>query len=156
MLLALQRKPALDMSVRVERSTGLTEYYDLRAVKLLLHPEQLGYGRVSGRTVYNYLKNEGMLEICLGIDDAVAIQKLGTTTFRKFFRGRILYFWASFDDRGINGARVTRLFECCNKLVLDKVVLGSRLWDCNHPAAILESLSPSSNLNSGFSEPVHL
>jgi hypothetical protein len=54
-------------------------------------------GSVQGIFIYNYLKNGpgSYLKSCLNLQDALAIQAKGIEVFRKRFKGRSVFFWAS-------------------------------------------------------------
>jgi len=74
--------------------TGLAEYDLATDVALWLHDDQKS-GSVAGQAIYDYLKKHGLLESCLGLSDALAIQKLGVAVFQKVFDNKRVYFWKS-------------------------------------------------------------
>lgn len=74
-------------------STGPAEY-DLGQVELWLHDGQKNDRYMEGNKLYEYLKEQKMLEICLSLRDGEEIQKKGPTVFRKFFRGPV-FLWKS-------------------------------------------------------------
>ncbi|MFA6042697.1 MAG: hypothetical protein WCV85_04630 [Patescibacteria group bacterium] len=75
-------------------STGLADYDITKDVWLWQHDEQQ-YGVVTGQVIYDFLRKNKMLESCGNLQDALAIQKLGVTTFRKAFSNDTVYFWKS-------------------------------------------------------------
>ena len=103
----------LDTLVRVDRSirpvypdwvktvmhpelepTGLVEY-DLGAVDPWLHDGQKNGRYMEGNELYEYLKEQKMLESCLSLRDGEEIQKKGPTVFRRFFQGKAVFLWKS-------------------------------------------------------------
>ena len=106
-------EPVPDTIVRVDRSirpvypdwvktvmhpelepTGLVEY-DLGAVDPWLHDGQKNGRCMEGHKLYEYLKENGMLESCLSLRDGEEIQKKGIAVFRKFFQGKAVFLWKS-------------------------------------------------------------
>jgi len=74
--------------------TGPAKYDLTTQVSLWLHDDQKS-GETTGQIVYDYLKDNGMLESCLGLSDAIAIQELGAEVFRKVFGKTIVFFMKS-------------------------------------------------------------
>ncbi len=106
-------EPVPDTIVRVDRSirpvypdwvktvmhpelepTGLVEY-DLGAVDPWLHDGQKNGRYMEGNELYEYLKEQKMLESCLSLRDGEEIQKKGPTVFRRFFQGKAVFLWKS-------------------------------------------------------------
>ena len=69
--------------------------YDLVKVELWLHDGQKNLGLVKGLDIYEHLKNNRMLNSCLGLRDGEEIKKKGVAVFRKFFGGQAIFLWAS-------------------------------------------------------------
>lgn len=71
--------------------------YDMTQVELWLHDDQRGdKGYVVGRELFEYLQEGDILKRCLGLDDALAIQKNGKKAFeRVFIENGCVLFWRS-------------------------------------------------------------
>ena len=106
-------EPVLDTLIRVDRSsrlvypyqvvtvmhpelepTGPAEY-DLATIDPWLHDGQKNGRCMEGHKLYEYLKENGMLESCLSLRDGEEIQKKGIAVFRKFFQGKAVFLWKS-------------------------------------------------------------
>lgn len=106
-------EPVPDIIVRVDRSirpvypdwmklvmhpelepTGPAEY-DLATIDPWLHDGQKNGRSMEGHKLYEYLKENGMLESCLSLRDGEEIQKKGIAVFRKFFQGKAVFLWKS-------------------------------------------------------------
>ncbi len=121
---APKEEPPLDTIIRVNRSicpvypdwmkevmhpeleaVGPNEY-DLSKVELYLHDKQKDSGRIVGNYLYEHLKETDLLKTCLGLHDAVEIQKKGIAAFRKLFGNKAVFCWKSVvrdrdDDLGV-------------------------------------------------------
>ena len=92
--------------------TGLTQW---------LHDGQKNGGYTAGRTIYEHLKDNGMLSSCLNLQDGIAIQAKGIAVFRKLFQGKALPLWKSVvrgDDGylgvpylGVDGSQVVVIWD---------------------------------------------
>lgn len=70
--------------------------YDLAKVELYIHDDQQGVGkRMTGTQLYEHLKESDTLKECLGLHDALGIQKKGADSFLRFFGDKTLYCWKS-------------------------------------------------------------
>lgn len=123
--------------------TSPAEYDLATQVSLWLHDDQKS-GVTTGQTIYDYLKDNSILESCLGLSDALAIQKLGAEVFQKVFGNNVVYFWKSVVRRRAGGdLRVPCLYVGGDEVVLNWRWLG-RGWDDNEPAVRFAS-SPACN-----------
>lgn len=68
--------------------------YDLATVVQWLHDDQKT-GVATGNRIYDHLKKTDALKTCLGLRDGEEIKKKGIEVFRKFFRGKAVFLWAS-------------------------------------------------------------
>jgi hypothetical protein len=122
-------EPVLDTLIRVSRSirpvypdwvvtvmhpelepTGPAEY-DLATIDPWLHDGQKNGCCMEGHKLYEYLKENGMLESCLSLRDGEEIQKKGIAVFRKFFQGKAAFLWKSVVQTRNGFLRVPVLFE---------------------------------------------
>ena len=106
-------EPVLDTLIRVDRSsrlvypyqvvtvmhpelepTGPAEY-DLATIDPWLHDGQKNGRYMESNKLYEYLKEQKMLESCLSLRDGEEIQKKGIAVFRKFFQGKSAFLWKS-------------------------------------------------------------
>jgi hypothetical protein len=146
----------LDTVIRVDRAVGVKypDYmkevmypdlekvgpagYCLTLVKLFTHSEQQDRQGVSGDIILRYLTETGMLEKCLGLVDALEIQKKGLVVYRKFFGSKSVFFWKSviLDREGIK--RVPYLFDTDADVVVRWKIVGTPWRNCL-PAAYVES-----------------
>lgn len=69
--------------------------YDLAKVELYLHDEQKDGKWMKGTKLYDHLKETDSLKNCLGLHDALEIQKKGIKVFRKLFGGKAVFCWKS-------------------------------------------------------------
>lgn len=148
---APNNKTSLDTVIRVNRSIctvypeGMQEVmhpelevvgpveYDLTQVELFLNDGQKDRKRMKGTELYEHFKETDSLKNCLGLHDAVAIQKKGIKVFRKFFGGKAVFFWKSIvRDRG-GHLHVPFLYELGGEVCLYWVWLGDD-WYRVHPA----------------------
>ncbi len=104
---------AVDSIVRVDRSVKPTypdwvkdvlypeldqsgpEELDLAALDQYLFGKQKTGGYEMGDRIHEHLKSDNLLDSCLSLQDALAIQQLGVETFRKHFKGKAVFFWKS-------------------------------------------------------------
>lgn len=73
--------------------------FSLDSLDSWLHVDQKT-GRVSGTFLHKHLRENLMLESCLGLVELQEIQKLGIDVFRRHFDGTFLYGWRSVARRG--------------------------------------------------------
>lgn len=116
-------------------NTGPAEY-DLFQLELWLHEDQKNGGRIEGHKLYEYLKNNKMLESCLSLRDGEEIQKKGLTTFRKFFGGKAIPLWKSVVQRVDGSVSVPCLVEDDERVAVFWLWLVDD-WDDDCPAARL-------------------
>lgn len=74
--------------------TGPAEF-DLNTVERWLHYDQKNDGLVEGQKIYEYLKNNKMLESCLGLGDLIPIQAKGSYFFQNHFGRELVFGWKS-------------------------------------------------------------
>ncbi|MEK7569844.1 MAG: hypothetical protein AAB515_00135 [Patescibacteria group bacterium] len=126
--------PCLKVLMHPElENTGSSEYDLTTAVELWLHNDQKR-GVTNGLIIYDYLKKKAMLESCLGLTDALAIQKLGVPAFQKIFGNKTVYFWKSVVRRRDGHLRVPCLNVRAGKVILHWSYFGLE-WLKNDPAA---------------------
>lgn len=73
--------------------TGLVEY-NLAALEMWLHLDQKA-GNVKGWKIYQYLKENKILEKYLNLRDLQEIEKKGADVFRKYFGDKMIFAWKS-------------------------------------------------------------
>ena len=114
--------------------TGPDDYNLTTAVSLWLHDDQKG-GVATGNVIYAFLKEHGMIESCLSLQDALAIQKKGVAVFRRVFGDNVVYFWKSVVRRRDSGRLlVPYLYVSGDEVVLRWSWLGGG-WYGHEPAA---------------------
>lgn len=144
-------EPVPDIIVRVDRSirpvypdwvktvmhpelepTGPAEY-DLATINPWLHDGQKNGRCMEGHKLYEYLKENGMLESCLSLRDGEEIQKKGIAVFRKFFQGKAVFLWKSVVQNRDGDFRVPYLCKTGGWVVMVWSWLDSN-WHGNFPA----------------------
>lgn len=143
-------EPVLDTLIRVSRSirpvypdwvvtvmhpelepTGPAEY-GLATIDPWLHDGQKNDRYMEGHKLYEYLKENGMLESCLSLRDGEEIQKKGIAVFRKFFQGKAAFLWKSVVQARNGDLRVPCLYEDNVEVVVGWDWLDND-WDDNYP-----------------------
>lgn len=76
-------------------AVGPSEYDLAKQVELYLHENQKNGKWMKGTELYEHLKKTDILKNCLGLHDAVEIQKKGIRVFRKLFGGKAVSCWKS-------------------------------------------------------------
>lgn len=71
------------------------EEFDLAALGQYLVGKQKTGSYETGNRIHDHLETCGLLDRCLNLQDALAIQQLGLETFRKHFKGKTVFFWKS-------------------------------------------------------------
>jgi len=95
--------------------------YDLRSLTLSTHPCQAQGGSNLGQEIYDSLLPGSHLVNCLGLRDALAIQKIPVALFRELFGDKELCFWKSACQDDLPRINVVNL-----KIVGDGIVFN---WD---------------------------
>jgi len=117
--------------------TGPAEY-SISRVEQWLHEGQKGDKWVKGQVIYEYLKDNQMLESCLALEDLLAIQAKGINFFRQHFKGKAIFGWKSVVRHRGGYLRVPYLCEGGGGVVLSWRWLGYD-WCDNNPALRLAS-----------------
>lgn len=113
--------------------------YDLATVELWLHDEQKSGKWMKGEALYRYLKETESLKNCLGLHDAVEIQKKGIALFRKLFGGKAVFCWKSVVRNRFGYLHVPYVCGGGGEVVLYWDWLGSG-WSAYGPAARFASI----------------
>lgn len=125
----------MDKVIHLElENTGPSKYDLVRNVLLWLHDDQKKGGRTTGQTIYDYLKKHDMLKSCLGLQDALAIQKLGVAVFQKVFGNNVVYFWKSVVWSRGEELNIPHLYVRDGEVVLDWFMHLRYYFDSHHPA----------------------
>ncbi len=104
--------------------------YDMTKVELWPHDNQKYGGFVTIRMVYDYLKSSNKLRNCLGLEDALEIQKNGIVAFRKVFGYKVpICLRSVVVDQ--NGWRVPYFFGSVDEIVQHWFWLDRSLNDDN-------------------------
>lgn len=77
------------------QAVGPAEYDLAKQVELYLFGKQNSGGFETGHAVHDHLKETDSLKNCLGLHDALEIQKKGIKVFRKLFGDRAVFCWKS-------------------------------------------------------------
>lgn len=113
--------------------------YDLVLVRLFLHEGQKNDQLMKGGDIYEYLTKNDCLKDCLGLHDALEIQKKGTKVFRNMFGDDNVFCWKSV-VRGRNGQLLVPFVHNID----DRIEVGWRWigkgWSANDPAGHFASL----------------
>ncbi|MBU1557514.1 hypothetical protein KKC45_00975 [Patescibacteria group bacterium] len=91
--------------------------FDVSKLEQWLHPDQEN-GIVTGDVIYKYLKDNLLLEGCLGFVELLAIQSRGIEFFRKYFSGKFVFGWKSVVLHSDGDLLVPCLFESGRGVVL--------------------------------------
>lgn len=79
-----------------ELQTAGPKSYDLSRISQWIHPSQAAWPPdFLGEQLYEHLRDNTMLERCLGYTDGLRIEKMGAQIFRKFFGRNTAYLWRS-------------------------------------------------------------
>lgn len=85
------------------------ESFDLRKIKKFLLDEQGNGGKVTGRTIFDFLVKNNMLSRALSYRDGEEIQKKGVDIFRKIFGPNNLMLWKSVAEANSRGSNEDQL-----------------------------------------------
>jgi len=111
-------------------NTGPAEYDATQLIAELV-PEQENV--IGGKKVYKYLKDNNLLETCVGLADLVEIQKKGIEFFRQNWKGKVVFGWR-FVVRSRDGSlNVPCLYESGGEVVLNWSWVDNN-WNANCPA----------------------
>ena len=84
--------------------------FSLCSLQRWIHRDQEN-GLVTGNFLHEHLRDNGMLEDCLGFAELLEIQKLDTEVFRRHFSGNSVYGWRSVvRNNNLNNLYVPHLF----------------------------------------------
>lgn len=108
--------------------TGPAEY-DLSIIDSWLHDVQKNGYPMEDNKIYEYLKEQKLLESCLSLRDGEEIQKKGLAVFRKFFGGNDAFLWKSVARDRFGDLCVPYLYGRHRKVVVIWHYLGDRLGD---------------------------
>lgn len=101
--------------------------YNILAVEQWYHDGQKGGKYIEGNEIYNHLKMTDALKICLGLRDLEEIQKKDIVFFRKHFKGKAVFGWASIVRSHTNSLLVPYLYEDDDEVVLDWFLISNVL-----------------------------
>ena len=143
--------PKMDTTIRVDRSVcpvypkwakvvmhpeletvGPAEY-DLAQVELYLHDGQNSKW-MWGTALYEHLKETHSLKNCLGLHDALKIEKKDIKVFRKLFKDKVVFCWKSVVRGDSNGLFVPYVEGDGHVVVVCWRWLGNA-WSNRSPAA---------------------
>lgn len=146
-------EPTLDTIIRVDRSirpvypdwvkevmhhelkaVGPAEY-DLAKVELYLHDGQKNGSWMKGTKLYEHLKETDSLKNCLGLHDALEIQKKGIEVFRKLFGNKMVFCWKSVVRDHDGNLGVPYVYDVGDEVVVDWDWLDDVWLDNCDPAA---------------------
>ncbi len=111
--------PEFDRTDTVERH--------LDQVNLWLHPDQGNGGRIGGKALYQYVKENGILPTCLALRDMEEIRKLGIEVYRKYFRGKAVFGWKDVVQDSYDNLYVSCLGEYGGQVVVSWSTLDGAL-----------------------------
>ncbi|PIR40163.1 MAG: hypothetical protein COV33_01205 [Candidatus Zambryskibacteria bacterium CG10_big_fil_rev_8_21_14_0_10_34_34] len=112
--------------------------YNISQVEQWLHDGQKRDKWVKGQVIYEYLKDNQMLNSCLSLADLLAIQAKGINFFRQHHKGKAIFGWKSVVRRRDGHLYVPCLCEDGGEVVLDWYWLGGDWYDSD-PALRLAS-----------------
>ncbi len=114
--------------------------FDVSKFELWLHPDQVK-GVAKGDVIFEYLKQNQMLESCLNLRDLEEIQKQGSDFFRRYFQSKAVFAWKSVARDRLGNLDVPYLFGSGGLVVVDWHWLGSG-WGAGDPALRFASPRP--------------
>lgn len=107
-------------------------------IELYIHPEQLSPGHIVGHRLHSQIVKTGMINRCMGLNDALTIQKQGIEVFRKIFKNTAPFFWKTV-SKGTGKKpeiRVVFLYNGGNGEVKLSWTNLNRVWGDGSPAAV--------------------
>jgi hypothetical protein len=116
--------------------------YDITGpqIQLWLHDGQKGgsggsrHGhRVDGYCIFRFLNATNGLKSCLGLHDAIEIQRRGIVFFRKIFKKKVPFFWKSTVQNHQRNLVAPCLFDNGSEVVIEWRWL-ERDWGGGYPA----------------------
>jgi hypothetical protein len=118
----------------VDKSLDLTgpSDYDLDSGDIFLGYEA-DPKNITGDVIYARLKESKLIESCLGLADALAIQAKGAGFFRDFFGNQNIFFWKSVAWFPDGSKAVPYLFENKGTVYVNWRKLDSK-WDGHSPS----------------------
>jgi hypothetical protein len=117
--------------------SGPTEY-NIGQVEQWLHEGQKKGGCIKGQQIYEFLKENKMLESCLGLADLHAIQAEGIDFFQEHFDGKLVFGWKSIVRHYDGDLCSPRLYDSGGQVMLGWLWLGDS-WYFDDPALRLAS-----------------
>lgn len=133
-LSGVQPPEGLHCSIEYNETISFPQYHLFQEVEYWVHESQASSSSPSATGVYQYLKDNQMLDRCLHLKDAVAIQKKGKTFFLKHFQGKSLYFWGSIAEDKDGMLFVPCLGESDYDALEPKIfwerIDQEEMWDC--------------------------
>lgn len=109
------------------------EEFDLATIESYLYGNQASGSYETGNRIHEHLKSENLLDSCLSLQDALAIQAMGIAAFRKHFKGKAVFFWKSVVRHRLGNLYVPYLIEYGGQVGLRWLWLGDD-WNDDSPA----------------------
>lgn len=104
---------------------------NLKDIELYYHPKQKKDGWINGTELYQYLRDENLLEDCLTLENLKEIQSLGSKEFNTYFKDKYVVAWNSVEDDF-----VWYLYGFVGKVVLSRRWVGHDFYR-GYPALLL-------------------
>lgn len=118
--------------IYLELEVAGPESYDVGTLTQWLHDNQKT-GVVTGNVIHEHLKNNNMLESCVGLRDLEEIQKKGINFFRRYFQGKAVFGWKSVVRDSGGSLSVPYLIEVGSEVLLGWSWIGND-WSSDDPA----------------------
>jgi hypothetical protein len=116
--------------------------FDLAELEQWLHPDQKNSGPLNGEPILTLLRESGLLTRCLGIREYDSIARAGIHIFRRFFHGKVLYFWRGLAWDREGNLRVPCLFDGVDRVGkgwhrVSRCVMGAAMPALLYPENVL-------------------
>ncbi len=121
----------VDRVMHPELEVGGHASYNITSVARWLHPDQ---GKsVTGKEIYDTLRESGAISRCLNLRDGQAISRMGVRRFRRLFDGQSPFLWGSVVQDNTGYLLVPYLHDAFDEIEVGWEFLESR-FTMKYPA----------------------
>lgn len=138
-------KPVVSVDTLIQHKRGRPEYpswvktvlyrdleregprkYDISQIKQWLHPKQIAGKSIDGNEIHEFLVKQGVLFMCLGLSDLLAIREKGQPLFEFHFDHKLVIGWRSIVEHKDGKLRVPYLEGKGTLVILQWMTLDTR------------------------------
>lgn len=116
-------------------SSGPAEY-DLAKVVSHLHAKHMETTLLPGKELFEYIKENKLIENCLSLVDARVIGKMDTKTFERIFEDKYVVYWKSIITDSDGHLLVPYHHYSEGKVVGGYQALEHHFFECNFPITL--------------------